>query len=167
MISIVDALGNISIAFGFPDEGILCTLQGWFIGFFLRQSWFYTLILSYQLYCLTMYGKLTLTKYQLHTISWSVNVFLELVILSTNTYGNDDEAYERIACLIRFGNNVTMGRVWLMSVYACPLFLCCSLMTFFSLRITYRYHYALSLQEFPAIRSAIFVLVYYPWVLYI
>ena len=50
MIAIADTMTALTIAFGFPDAGPLCTAQGFLNFFFARMSWFFTDVLIFHLF---------------------------------------------------------------------------------------------------------------------
>ena len=77
-------------------------------------------------------------------------------------YGNDDIASGEIVCLIEYGNDPYWGHIWLGIIYGLPLFICCLIMTVNSVRISKRFRYATTEEQYPVISSAINVLFYYP-----
>ena len=82
-----DCLANIFTVLGFPGKGAECAIQGAFFQFFFRMSMTYTCFLSHSLYSICKYGDLYFSLNMIHGITWTINIALELLPLSTTSYG--------------------------------------------------------------------------------
>jgi len=92
--AVCDFFHSIANAWGFPrGSSALCETQGGFIFFWARTTMFWVLAMSFQLYALIIRGKGFKMKHlrYLHALCWPINLLLELIVLSTNRYGQDDE----------------------------------------------------------------------------
>lgn len=92
-IAVADTLNAIFYAFGYPtSQSITCDIQGFFVVFFSRMSWFFTDILIFQLFFVVVYKRYFLNKQKIHAIVFLLNTALALIPFSTNTtYGLDDD----------------------------------------------------------------------------
>ena len=91
MIAIADTMTALTIAFGFPDVGPLCSAQAFLNYFFARMSWFFTDVLIFQLFYIVVFKKYFLNVKYMHCIVWSVNILLQILPYTTGTsYGFDD-----------------------------------------------------------------------------
>ena len=91
MIAIADTMTALTIAFGFPKVGPLCTAQAFLNIFFARMSWFFTDVLIFQLFYIVVFKKYFLNVKCMHCIVWSVNILLQILPYTTGTsYGFDD-----------------------------------------------------------------------------
>ena len=91
MIAIADTMTALTIAFGFPDAGPLCSAQAFLNIFFSRMSWFFTDVLIFQLFYIVVFKKYFLNVKYMHCIVWSVNILLQILPYTTSTtYGFDD-----------------------------------------------------------------------------
>ena len=91
MIAIADTITAISIAFGYPGPGPLCSTQGFLLIFFSRMSWFFTDVLIFQLFYIVVFKKFFLSVKYMHCIVWPLNILLQLLPYTTGTnYGEDD-----------------------------------------------------------------------------
>jgi len=91
MIAIADTITSITIAFGFPGPGSLCTAQGFLNFFFSRMSWFFTDVLIFQLFYIVVFKKHFLSVKHMHCIVWPLNILLQILPYTTGTrYGFDD-----------------------------------------------------------------------------
>jgi len=91
MIAIADTMTAISIAFGYPKTGPLCSAQGFLLIFFSRMSWFFTDVLIFQLFYIVVFKRFFLNVKYMHCIVWPLNILLQILPYSTGTtYGEDD-----------------------------------------------------------------------------
>ena len=92
-IAVADTMTAIFYAFGYPTSGsTVCYLQGFFIVYFSRTSWFFTDILIFQLFYVVVYKKYFLNKPKIHAIVFVVNTTLAIIPYTTGTsYGLDDD----------------------------------------------------------------------------
>ena len=91
MIAIADTITSITIAFGFPGPGPLCSAQGFLNFFFSRMSWFFTDVLIFQLFYIVVFKKHFLSVKYMHCIVWPLNILLQILPYTTGTiYGLDD-----------------------------------------------------------------------------
>jgi hypothetical protein len=92
MIAIADTMTALTIAFGFPEPGSLCTAQAFLNFFFSRMSWFFTDVLIFQLFYIVVFKKYFLNVKYMHCIVWSVNILLQILPYITGTiYGADND----------------------------------------------------------------------------
>jgi hypothetical protein len=81
----------ISIAFGYPKTGPLCSAQGFLQFFFARMSWFFTDVLIFQLFYIVVFKRYFLNVKYMHCIVWPLNILLQILPFTTGTrYGADD-----------------------------------------------------------------------------
>ena len=91
MIAIADTMTALTIAFGFPEAGPLCSAQGFLLFFFSRMSWFFTDVLIFQLFYIVVFKKYFLNVKYMHCIVWPLNILLQILPFTTGTgYGDDD-----------------------------------------------------------------------------
>lgn len=111
MIYLHDFFASAAFSIGFPSD-YLCEFQGWVTCFCFRGSWFWTLFLSFQLYSLIMFRCPKLSIYKMHIFYWPFNLLLELLPLTTNSYGIDDEFGSRgdASCWLRLYPNHEDGK---------------------------------------------------------
>ena len=87
MISTCEFIASLFTAFGFPVSELVCSLQGGFTIFFYRSSWFFTTLLSFELYFVVTFERfIKLTLLRMHALTWGIGLSLELVIFSTNNW---------------------------------------------------------------------------------
>ena len=106
MIAIADTITSLTIAFGFPGPGPLCTAQGFLNFFFSRMSWFFTDVLIFQLFYIVVFKKHFLSVKHMHCIVWPLNIILQILPFTTGTrYGFDNDVDDgedffvnRLAC---------------------------------------------------------------------
>lgn len=95
-ISFNDFVSSLVQALGFPtSNGPLCLSQGFINCFFLRGSWFFTVALQFQLYCLLVFGRLFVPEVWVHVVCWSASAILGGVVFADASYGfyDDDTAF--------------------------------------------------------------------------
>lgn len=85
MIAISDTMISFSYLLGYPSKS-LCSMQGIISLFFERMSWFYTTIMVYEFYNVTIYKKTYIQIRYAHYFVWSINIILELLPLTTKTF---------------------------------------------------------------------------------
>jgi len=91
MIAIADTMTALTIAFGLPDAGPLCSAQAFLNMFFSRMSWFFTDVLIFQLFYIVVFKKYFLNVKYMHCIVWPLNILLQVLPFTTGTrYGFDD-----------------------------------------------------------------------------
>lgn len=92
MMALADTMSSIALAFGFPENDIVCTVQGFIFVFFGRLSWFFLDFLVIQLYYFAKYQKLFFTIWQIHYVVWPISILLQVgVFLTKNGYGNSQD----------------------------------------------------------------------------
>ena len=160
MIACCDFISSIVLGFGYP-YGAACLVQGYLVFFFLRAAWMWTLCLSYSLFSLIIHEKQFLKTNHQHMIIWPLSIVLELLPLSTNSYGNDiyDQGFS--ICNISYGDNKIMAELWIVIIFFIPLLIICISMFYFSYRVWYKYHYHHAKLD-PVISSAVECLSLYP-----
>lgn len=138
MTAFCDFIASIASSFGFPPNySPLCPAQSFLNQFFYKASWFWTVILTYQLYGVVMYGTLQLRTLTMHVLCWSVALICTLVPLSTTTFGRDDDGEALAWCYLK-GKDTNTLVVVVLSLYI-PLFISIALMCYFSIRIYWKY----------------------------
>ena len=85
-IAISDTVLCFFYAWGFPNPGIICSIQSFSTSFAARSSWLYTDVLVMQLCYLVVYKRHFLNHKHMHFIVWSLNIILEFLPFSTRTY---------------------------------------------------------------------------------
>lgn len=87
-ISMCDAIASLFAAFGWPPNGsILCLAQAYTSTAFYRCSWFWTMMLSYQLLGVALHDRVILSLQMMHVIVWSFGILFFLLPLAGATYG--------------------------------------------------------------------------------
>lgn len=168
MASLCDALGSFSLMLGYPsNDNPLCAFQGGGIYFFFRASWLWILLLTYELYSMVLSGALAISSlWKAHAVIWSLSLALELSLLSTNDYGQDDELSGLSTCALLFTNSPTKaynGAIWGASTFYFILIAVMCAMTYFSSRVWWKYSKQRDMfRNYPVIQNAIDVLWMYP-----
>ena len=121
MIARADTMTAITIAFGFPDAGLLCAAQGFLFIFFSRMSWFFTDVLIFQLFYIVVFKKFFLSVKHMHCIVWPLNILLQILPYTTGTtYGEDDGQ----VCFFGLGNGSFRSVVaWSQYAFTIELFI--------------------------------------------
>ena len=91
-ISVCTLLGSMMILGGNQTAGTdACFVQGLFVTFFNRTSYFLTVALGLQLSHLVIYGKLIVPELYHHITSWGLSIFCSIIITAGPpvTYGSD------------------------------------------------------------------------------
>ena len=90
MVSFCDMMASIGSILGYPDNMDICAVQGFFIMFFYRASWFWASSISFTLYSHVKNGRLSVSFLQLSCIIWGTSIMIELspIIFGGLTYGN-------------------------------------------------------------------------------
>eukprot|EP01038_Epipyxis_sp_PR26KG_P014463 gene14463-19411_t len=110
-ISLSDMIGSIGNSLGFPNSGtFLCYTQSILIQFFFPASWFWTIALVFQIYCMVFHNRLWIQLHHIHGICWLLPAILTLAPLATNVYGHSASNGHGLCHL--GGNNVFDIGVW-------------------------------------------------------
>ncbi len=168
LISLCDFIANLSVIGGVPSDHDLCALQGIIQQFFYPASWIWTVIMTYLLYSLVIYGKISMAEWQMHAISWGIPLVCTVLPLTTSTYGvqaNDDDW-----CWLQprslSNRSQQLSDFWEYLTFDCIIFGSFFLMTLWGILIFHR----LRIQQIPAtktIRSTLRALLAYPIILFI
>ena len=130
-----------------------------FLFFFVHISWMWSTMLSYQLFGVFKSGKFVLSEGSMHLIAWSVPLVSTLLPLSTNSYGRSAGNPDGW-CFLE-GNDSTF--FWVVFSFFLVLFVCISLMSYFSTRIALKYRSFVRLDlENPEIRMVVDAVQLYP-----
>jgi len=120
MIAIADTLTSIAISFGFPPVGTLCSVQSFFIVLFGRMSWYYTVVLIFQLFYIVVFKKYFLNKRYMHLIVWTLNV-----LLAGTRYGRSVTEHAVNRCFFYDPNgNEQKANMWKQYTFRIELFVC-------------------------------------------
>lgn len=144
-IAICDLISNISFLFGYAHND-LCTAQGAIFIFIQRATFFWLVALTYQLYDVSMHGKLYYSVTFLHVIIWTASIFLELIILINDRYGvnYDTQGLQICLLLVNFktptGEGHTSFDYWTLIALTGPLFISIFTILFLLIRIKTRYN---------------------------
>lgn len=81
-IAFSEMIAGCGSAFGFPPStSALCPSQAFLVFFFVKASWIWTTLLTYQVYRLVLHGDLSLNIYHMHVLVWLSSLFLTLIPL--------------------------------------------------------------------------------------
>lgn len=142
IVSACDFIASAASAFGFPkNSSPLCPTQSVLTTFFYRASWFWTVVLNYQLYNVMMSGKLGVQIKYMHAICWSIAFLITIFPLFLSTpYGRDDDANGHPLgwCFVSSNNWETFNVVYWVT-FAAPLLISIILMTILSTRVIWRF----------------------------
>lgn len=139
MLSLCDFAASVGSALGFPtDNSLLCPAQGVITTFFYRASWFWSVILNYQLYGVVMSGKLLLTPLKMHGICWTVALLITIMpFFAKASYGREDD-YDNGWCFIYVSSDYTFLILYSSMVLA-PLIVSISMLFYFSFRLFWKF----------------------------
>jgi hypothetical protein len=168
LISFCDLIANSSVLNGLPGgDRDLCVMQG-IAQQFYQASWMWTVMLTYSLYSLVIYGKIVMTEWQMHLIVWGILTLIIVLPFSTSTYGT--EADDDFFCWIRPKRQSTKGIItavfWDILTFEVILFGSFVIMTYWGALMIYK----LRIQQIPktqTMRSALRTLIRYPVALFI
>lgn len=111
-ISLCDFIGSIANIFGFPpSSSMLCPAQSFLFFFFFRLSWLFAVALMFQLRCAILFKKLWLKLSYIHMICCSLSILMNILPLSTNSYGIDDYPSGQYPC--NFQGNTVDSFIWM------------------------------------------------------
>lgn len=130
MIAISDTISSITIALGYPTNNTpVCYAQGFLSYFFGRSSIFFTDIIIIQLLYVVLYRKFLFGPYIIHMIVWPLNIILQILPYTTNSYYgrtlDDDRGIPASRCFINsedknialLWNNYVLN-FWIISSFA-------------------------------------------------
>jgi hypothetical protein len=138
IISLCDMAGSIAFMFGFPYAGTtLCTAQSFLLFFFLPASWLWTAALVYQLRCMILFKRLSVSMFTLHCYCWSAALIVALLPLSQNQYGEDDDLSGRALCVLQ-SNNRHQKFFWVFGLFFGLLLGCVVLMVSWMAHVRWR-----------------------------
>ena len=139
MIAIADTMTSITIAFGFPGPGSLCSAQGFIRIFFARMSWFFTDVLIFQLFYIVVYEKYFLNVKYMHCIVWPVNILLQFLPYTTGTtYGTDANGINYKICMLGQGTGSDKAFYqWLQFAYNIELLISFAMIIILSAIVVY------------------------------
>lgn len=111
----------------------------------ILASFFWTTLLTFQLYSLVTKQNLGMSEFRMHLLSWLSCIALELIPLHNAEYGQDDIGSGVAWCSIanlRSGNIVISSAIWISVTFIVPLILCMTLMIIFYILIKMHYRYS-------------------------
>lgn len=95
-VALSDFMASMVYLFGRVESGTpLCWIQALTSNSFTVSSFFWSIAIAYQIY-VTVNLKSSLSRSQIiifHIFCWGLPVLLTLLVLTTNTYGHEDDAY--------------------------------------------------------------------------
>ncbi len=135
-VSFGDFVVALSSCFGFPPNGsVLCTVQGFLITFFLRSSWFWTTMLSYQLHNVVVIGKFNMGHLAMHGTVWGLSLLFAVLPLAMATYGRSGTDTDVQICFLSTSNTE-----WILAWSLLDFFVLCSLCTIIMLFFLFKIH---------------------------
>ena len=142
MIAIADTMTAISIAFGLPEAGPLCSAQAFLNIFFSRMSWFFTDVLIFQLFYIVVFKKYFLSVKYMHCIVWSVNILLQILPYTTGTtYGalDDEKVFEsNLICFLGTGTgSFNTSLTWMQYAFNIELFISIFIIIILSIAVVF------------------------------
>ena len=118
-VALSDMLGSIGLAIGSQNNYTFgCYFQSVITSIFFLSSAYWNMIITFQVYrVVVMKGKIIpdLTFY--HLFGWGGPIFLSLIPLTTNTYGNDDDLGTWCYLLTSPSNPEWVTLVWYILTY--------------------------------------------------
>ena len=169
LISLCDLIANASVLGGVSNQRDLCVLQAVVQQFFYPASWIWTAILTYLLYSLVMYGKISMLEWHMHAITWGFCTMFTVLPLTTSTYGsqaNDDSWCWIQPRSLSHTDSAMMSTIWDYLTFDAIIFGSFFLMTLWGTVI----YYKLRIQQIPTtktVQSALRALLLYPIVLFV
>lgn len=110
MIAISDTSVAFSWSFGYTS-GIACSIQAFISEFFLKMSWFWTVMLVTQLTSFVIRRRLLCNTSVAHFIIWPINIILQFIIFYNGSYyGNYTPGYDN--CGFNDELNVLHAIIW-------------------------------------------------------
>jgi hypothetical protein len=163
LISLCDCIANASQLNGLPVTRELCVLQAMTQQFFYPASWMWTVIMTYLLYSLVVYGRITIPEWKMHVIVWGICTTITFLPLTTSTYGkqNGDNFWCWIEPSSHYSASIVATEIWEYLTFDCVIFGCFLLMTGWGSLIFYK----LRIQHVKAtktVKTAIRTLFAYP-----
>ena len=143
-IAVCDFISNIALLFGYAHNE-LCTIQGILFIFTQRAIFFWLVALTYQLYDVSINGKLYYSMPFLHAIIWITSIFLELIILINDRYGVNYDSQGLQICLLvaNYKKPKGLGHTpfdyWTLIGLTGPLFISITIISFLLFRISRRF----------------------------
>ncbi len=167
LISLCDCIANASQLNGLPVTRELCVvLQAMTQQFFYPASWMWTVIMTYLLYSLVVYGKITIPEWKMHLIVWGICTTITFLPLTTSTYGKHEG--DNYWCWIEPSKRPTGGvaasDAWQYLTFDCVIFSCFLLMIYWGVLIFYKVSIQ-HIQSSKTVHSALHALFAYPLVL--
>lgn len=166
-VAISDFMTSVVYLFGDVNSGTpFCWLQGLVSNSFTVASVFWSTAMAYQI-LLIVYRKSLLSASQttvLHFLCWGLPVLLTLLVLTTNTYGREDDAYST-GCFItqRRGSPQDGQLLWEIFALFFWLWLCVILIVYFYIKIGIRLY---QMDVVSVVMSkAVYNLFFYPIIL--
>jgi hypothetical protein len=166
LISLCDCIANASVLNGVPSDPDWCVLQAFAQQCFFAGSWLWTAILTYLLYSMVLYGKISLLEWQMHLIVWTLCITASVVPLATShsydiTQNPDDDW-----CWIQLSTraNTHSAFIWPVFISNCFVFGTFLLMLFWGTCILYK----AKIQQLPmknSVKTALRFLFRYPLIL--
>jgi hypothetical protein len=166
LISLCDCIANASVLNGVPSDPDWCVLQAFAQQCFYAASWLWTAILTYLLYSMVLYGKISLLEWQMHLIVWTLCITASVVPLATShsydiTQNPDDDW-----CWVQLGTraNTHSSFIWSVIISSCFIFGTFLLMSFWGSCILYK----AKIQQLPmkkSVKTALRFLFRYPLIL--
>lgn len=134
MMSLCDLLTSLTVAFGFPTTNEECSIQSAISIFFCRASWFWSMLCMYILFQVVIYGHVPLTMKTMQCIVWPLNVVLELLPLTTQTYyGTTPFLLGLVMC--NFSTHNPHYFLWIGSLFILPLVVATTYLMFLAVKL--------------------------------
>jgi hypothetical protein len=168
LISLCDCIANASVLNGVPSDPDWCVLQAFAQQCFFAGSWLWTAILTYLLYSMVLYGKISLLEWQMHLIVWSLCAIVSIALLSTSPSFDPSHNMDDNWCWAQVSTHAGAGSafIWPVFISNCFIFGTFLLMTFWASCIIYK----LKIQKLPmkkTVQTALRILFQYPIILLI
>ena len=147
-----------------PDGSASCWFQGLTTNFNFLSSAMWTVVIAYQLFLVTHYGKLLDEQhmFRFHILCWGVPLLATLLPLTTSTYGDADDSISEW-CVIRSSSpsSSVAGKAWTIAGFYLWLWISVLAMLYFLVQVGRRFQ-QMGDSLAPVVRSSLNKLSLYP-----
>lgn len=114
-VAICDIFASLAVAIGYSETGsFACGFQSFFNSMFTLAGLFWSVVILYQVWLITVHGKVLQDLTKFHFICWGLPMLLTLLPLCDLKYGNSDDS-QHWCYLVGGGIDETLG--WMISTF--------------------------------------------------
>jgi hypothetical protein len=117
MISLADMGTSIISIWGFLESGPLCTVQGIGAVFFPVASWCWTTVLSYSIFSIIRWERVTINLKYCHLICWGLPACCAFLPLTTSRYGPANINLQWCIILAKPDSPVWAEQFWIFAAF--------------------------------------------------